>query len=760
MNSGHLVGYVGGLAVALGVGTAIWLGTPTASADTGSPSVHSASSGTAKSARAPQRPKTSIKIAPAGKRKTPAAASSATPFTTETIDVGNGHNLLVETTSNGSISYTTRLSVQDNSTGAQLGSTVTLRGTKSASFITDSAKRVMVTTEVYDPGQPYATEVAVIDTATGIQLGTTLALVGRPSSQVEVGDGKHVLIATEIYTLTGDSTHVSLIDGATGTQTGTTLVLDGRSSRGPLVDATGDHAVIATSQDTTSSGYRTQFAVLDTRTGIQTGTTLSIDGHAAIQLLGGGHTLVSTFRYDASTGGATRFAVVDDATGSIVGTPFSLEGGSPWNTTPLRIDDTNLLVLTQTSGSASPSLRAAVLNTTAGTQTGHTVTIDGSLAGEPIVTADGMHVVLTATGGGETKIAVIDAAGGEQAGATVTLEGAARATMLAADGVHVVASSSDGAKTHIVVVDATTGEPTGTTLDLNGWTGAPLLNADGIHAVYVTTGGATTEIAVLDTTTGEQAGTTLSLDGVLGYTFVDAEKTHILITTTEGAATHFASVDSATGQLAGAPLTIAGQVLWPWPSTATDGTHALFVLLIPDALHLMLIDITTGAQTGSGVTVPGHEIGVPTVTDDGAHATIVTKVDATSSHGSSTHLVVIDTTTGNQVGVTTRMTGGPIAVGQLSADGKHIVVSTSAGIRATLDTTTGTAAVSTVRAPWGVDVEALALTPIGRFVSALQAVPFAIGVGMIWAFFGGLLALGSIYTQLEHVFGAKSTTLV
>ena len=162
--------------------------------------------------------------------------------------------------------------------------------------------------------------------------------------------------------------------------------------------------------------------------------------------------------------------------------------------------------------------------------------------------------------------------------------------------------------------------------------------------------------------------------------------------------------------------------------------------------RLVLIDITTGTQTGTGLTLPG-DLGLPIVSDDGNHTTIVTRVAATTAHGSSTRVAVIDTTTGNQVGVTTRLTGTPAVLPQLSADGHHVMVTTFAGLTANLDTTTGTATTRIARAPWGLDLEAFALTPLGRVVMGIQLAVGTAYLVMVQLVLFGFLWLGSIISQ-------------
>lgn len=827
MSTGHLVGYVGGLAVALGVGTAVLVSAPTASADTSSAS-SSAHSGTAKSARAAQRTNTvaSARRAPARKVDAPTssvtllmAASAATdprrpaagarplPAAADTIPIDTGHNLVIDTTGDWSTGFTTRVSLRDNTTGTQVGSTVTLDGTASGRLFSADKDRVLVTTEVYDPVVPYTTEVAVINTEEGTQIGTTLELGGRATGPLLAIDDKHVLITTEVYSLAGDSTHVALIDDSFGTQTGDTLVLKGRVAQGPMLDAAGGHAVIATSGDL-SSQYAGQVAVFDVHTGTQAGTTLDFTGSPSLQLIGDGNlALIRAARYDAATGGATDFTLLDTSSGSKVGSGLTLEG-TPWNTSAITVAGTNILVeaVNQNYFAGTSTINVAVMDTSNGNLVGHPVSLDGAPWGDPILNDDGVHLLVAGTISGATHVAVIDTATGEQSAATVDLAGVAGYVLPAGDGVHVVVTADDGVSTHLAVIDGRTGDRAGTMLSLTGRLAPPLLSADGIHVLVSATAAGSTEVAVLDTTTGARTGDILTLSGqvagplvnadgvhalfaassdntthvvvvdsrtgtstptadlagVMSYTLADAGRTHVLVVTSTGGATHFASFDSATGQPTGVPLSFTGELTaWPYPTTAADGSHALFILNPTGQTHLVLIDITTGAQTGTGLTLPGAP-GLPIVSDGGNHTTIYSRIDPTHAHGSSTHVAVIDTTTGNQVGVTTRLTGTPAALPGLSADGHHVVVRTFAGVSATVDTTTGTATTRVERAPWGLDLEAFAITPVGRVLVLIQglvnAAPVILGEALLFGIFW-LLGLVSSLQPDNHAAAVPAAQL-
>ncbi|QEN14574.1 hypothetical protein ACRDU6_19565 [Mycolicibacterium sp. ELW1] len=719
MSTGHVVGYVGGLAVVLGVGTAIMASAPAASADASAPS-HSAASGTAKSARPTQRANPVASMRPVPTRKVAAPASSVT---------------------------------------------------------------LLMAASTADPRR---TPARAVRGAAPVQAA---ASTPPPADTVPI-DNNNLVIDSE-----GNTTRISLQDKTTGTQTGTTLVLTGRIAQPPLLALTEGRAVIATSWDT-STTYLSQVAVFDTETGTQTGTTLDFTGSPSVALVGDGLALIGAYRYDVATGGATDFTVLDVSSGDPLGGGLTLAGG-PWNGPAVRVGSDRLLVraVNQNYWAGTATVSAGVLNITTGSQIGHAVSLDGGPWVDPIVNDDGVHVLLTSSIAGASHAAVIDTVAGEQSGVTVDLQGTAGYVLPAVDGVHVLLTTYDGSSSRVAVVDATTGDEAGNTLTMNGRLERPLLSADGVHALMTAYGPDSTEVAVLDTVTGERTGVPLvfsgqvrgplvnidgihalfasstgnstqvfvvdsrtgeltgdavAIDGTMSYVLVDAGQTHALVVTSDGGSTRFTSFDSASGQPLRVSLSFSGELTgWPQPSTAADGTHALFILDDADITRLVLIDISTGAQTGTGLVLPGDP-GIQIVSDDGNHTTIVTRTAATKSHGSSTRVAVIDTTTGNQVGVTTRLTGTPAVLPQLSADGHHVVVRTFAGLSANLDTTTGTATTHIAGPPWGLDLEAFALTPIGRVVTAIQTAVATAYLVMVQFVLLGFFWLGGILSQAQN----------
>ena len=147
--------------------------------------------------------------------------------------------------------------------------------------------RALVTTvkSSYDRIE-YTTLVTVFNTATGAQVDTTVAIPGSGAPLV-TGDGTRAVISTAVYDrgalfwVDPQSTRVAVIDTTTGKQIGTTLTLSGGLYGAQLLSADSTRALITTSpwNPVTYTGTA-RMVVVDMTTGKQAGGTLTIGGVA------------------------------------------------------------------------------------------------------------------------------------------------------------------------------------------------------------------------------------------------------------------------------------------------------------------------------------------------------------------------------------------------------------------------------------------------------------------------------------------------
>ncbi|BBX68226.1 hypothetical protein MPSYJ_16870 [Mycolicibacterium psychrotolerans] len=169
----------------------------------------------------------------------------------------DGNRALITTTVTGyeRIEYTTRVTVFNTTTGAQVGTTLTVPGS-GAPLMTADGTRALISTAVYDQGalfwvDPHSTRVAVIDTTTGQQIGATLTLYGGIyGAQLLSAESTRALITTSPWnpvTYTGTSRMV-VVDMMTGKQAGGTLSIGGGADYEPLFSADGTRVVFTTNR--------------------------------------------------------------------------------------------------------------------------------------------------------------------------------------------------------------------------------------------------------------------------------------------------------------------------------------------------------------------------------------------------------------------------------------------------------------------------------------------------------------------------------
>jgi YVTN family beta-propeller protein len=474
-------------------------------------------------------------------------------------------------------------------------------------------------------------------------------------------DGTRALVVTGPSPIsTTSTTRVAVIDTATGKQVGSTVSIAGKPVV-PTFSADGTRAVI-TATGTTA----TQLAVLDLATGKQTGTTLTLPGAVGVQLLSADGSRALTTTYGSGT---TQVAVINTLTGAQTGATVSVTG-SNLEAPVLNADRTRALITTSRPiWEAADTTRVAVLDTTTGTQLGTTVEIAGNELAPPVLNADGSHAAIT----------------------------------------NQIGDFASGYTTQATVLNLATGAQVGTTQGLEGEGvsfGAPVFNAAGNRVVFMArtegpVNSFTTRLAVIDAVTGAPVGSGVAVAGD-GARDVSADRTRILITATstdpvtQVVSTKLATVDLATGNQ-------VGDVMLPgtWHSLlmTPDGSRAVTIAGNNTGTQVAVIDTLTGAQTGITLNLAGEEFGSRLISVDGSRALIVTNVYNGATSVNTARLTVLDTTTGAQVGNTRTLTGFLNGGVQYSADtGRAVALTISSNFNTTgvatsqvavIDTTTG-----------------------------------------------------------------------
>lgn len=568
--------------------------------------------------------------------------------------------------------------------------------------------------------------IAVPFAPTSVTALGSVSVTGDPSPTWPVvsPDGKRAVIITPVtnrYTF-AKTTRVAVIDTATGKQVGSTLTLTG-AGQTPVFSADGTRALITTTTPNTTTGIETtRVTVLNTMTGAQAGTTVTLTGSpAGIQLLGadGSRALITTDAYDVydwdgTVAHSTAVTVVNTTTGALTGTTLSMTGGLS-SLQLLGADQGRALITT--SDSIGGLTRLAVFNTTTGTQTGTTLSVAGKTSETILLGTDGNRALVTTADAtsNTTRVILVNTATATQTGTTVTLTGGTADTqLLGTTGSRALIATSDAGSgtTRVTVINTTTGTQIGTTVAVTGAeSGTMALGNDDSRALIITSGGdgKSTGLTVINTITGTQIGTTVTVTGVAwGSPMLTADGSRALITTqtyddlydTSTYTTRVAVVNTDTGAQQGSTISLVGA--GESPTFSADGKHALITTTVSpwgeswnvNTSRVTLIDTTTGAQTGTTFTLAGAAS--PQFSADGTRLLITTRYRHPTTGVESSQVVVVNAATGAQIGSTLNLP--PSSLQLLNASGTRALLTTSSyNINtvsttmhwAVLDTTTG-----------------------------------------------------------------------
>jgi YVTN family beta-propeller protein/VCBS repeat-containing protein len=336
------------------------------------------------------------------------------------------------TTSSGGTSQTVAIST---ATGALIGTMDPPTGDSSDSPSV-SADTTLVTTRIIDPVTGVeSTELSVMDAETGAQIGTTFTLRGGGYAQLVAGDSQALLTTTEAISSDNFVTRVAVISTSTGLQTGATLTLNGAGSTD--VSADGKRALLTVSDRTADNRDIARVAVIDTTTGMTTFTPLTFSNQSTFgsRLINpdGSRALIVTNEYDGRTSiNTTRMMTIDTATGAQIGTTTSLTGFMNGGV-QLSPDGRRAVVITASSNFVTtgvPTTQVAVINPMTGTQIGTTLTLNSN-SGLVLLSADGSRAVVVA----DTQTLVINTSNGAR---TNTVNTSGIYPQLTADGTRVV----------------------------------------------------------------------------------------------------------------------------------------------------------------------------------------------------------------------------------------------------------------------------------------------------------------------------------
>ncbi|WP_162131290.1 Ig-like domain-containing protein [Mycolicibacterium chubuense] len=546
-----------------------------------------------------------------------------------------GGDRAVFTTTAAGDGQSTLITVVDITTGQQIGSTITVAGAAGITkALNADGSRVVVTGETRT-GTP-STSVSIIDTTTGTQIGTSV-LVGGTVSDVTSNLGNDV----------------------------------GEARTGLAVTPDGQRVVVTTNDDTDYSAttpVTSRLIVVDAATGAQIGTTITLRGTAATQLTGDGSRALASAQHAYNQNGtilnaASQFAVVDTATGVVLGRIVDINGYA----VPRLTDDGSRLVLV--TGESQGSLKVTVLDAATGGQIGATV-IDGYYETAAVY---GNRVVVTAGPGfGDAKsISVFDTVTGTQVGTTIQTAGTTYIYGLRQvddqNRLLDVRYSFNGAggttgKTYVSAIDLTTGTLLNQTV-IDGQLYGSKVSGDraivATKSAEPTDPSAITRVAVFDTGSGVQLGATLVTPGARAYAYSppitlspDGQRAWIVTDLAANSTSSVAVVALSGGAQIGTTTTVPGvDVEFDYANRvfSPDGTRMVLVTDDNGSKVVSVFDTSAGALVGAPAGVGGDYFSQATFRADGARV-IVSVYSVNDAGDVETTDTVIDTTTGAAIG--------------------------------------------------------------------------------------------------------------
>lgn len=389
----------------------------------------------------------------------------------------------------------------------------------------------------------------------------------------------------------------------------------------------------------------------------------------------------------AATPGRSGIAVVGQRvtlTGSLGGQAFTPDNGR--------------VVVTATDDSSTLVTSVAVVNTATAAQVGPTKKLFGTTDHPPLLAAGGSRAVVTTHVGGDVSVAIVDTATGAQVGSTLAMSGDRQPTRLSRNGTRAVITTTStdlrSGGTRLAVLDVIDGAQVGATVLLPGYQSATW-SAEGNRALVTTieddgTAGIT-RLTVIDTDAGAQTGPTTTISGRLaGSPLFSADGSHVLVAADDGTNTHVAVLALGSGTPQVSSFVLSGGA--SWVGQTADGERALITARVDGtngnavSTSVALIDISTGAQIGTTLSVPGGGWGAPLLTD-GTHALLVNYVPG-SGTTLDTQVTVIDTSTGARTATPVILGGTLIQNPLLSADRTRALIGAGAG-SVIIDTATG-----------------------------------------------------------------------
>lgn len=419
----------------------------------------------------------------------------------------------------------------------------------------------------------------------------------------------------------------------------------------------------------------TRVALIDTALGTQFGRTFEMAGMASAAFLTQGDRLL--IQSLATSDELTRIAVLDTLTGRQIGNTVILAGSSSHS--GLTNSD-SILVVDMTADDATS--RVQFFDTYQGQLIGSGVTLAGRVVSRDYEV--GLHraafqTVRDVNGTEVGEFHLVDTFWGDKVGTAVTIPAWAE-FFKSPDFTRLIAAGDDwpDRSLHIVTIDTDTGEQVGEVITVEGvhvGDNAAQITMTSNRAVFTyggqqPGGGPATHVSILDLTTGTLVGSGFSGSGIPRYTTIDPTGTRAVTLRhgqdADGVDMHWISVvDLNTGQQIGTQVTVPGSHDL---GVESIGSNLVFAVNSDSESRLVVVNATTGTQVGSVTTLA---MGLTNIAAAG-NRVIATALSPTGSK----HVVVVDGLSGHHVGISTLTPSGNNIAAQIvvNADGSRAAI--------------------------------------------------------------------------------------
>ena len=399
----------------------------------------------------------------------------------------------------------------------------------------------------------------------------------------------------------------------------------------------------------------------------------------------GSRIIASTVDYDPATGYSTRYRLLDTSTGQQIGTPVTLAGSAKLTT---FTQDNKAIIAIAESYSSADGYRTsvAVINLTDSSLQGSIGTVVGSQAQVSFDPEPGKVVVRTSAGTDRSGVVVVT----PSRTTSTVVDGLGALTAVSPDGTRILITSysNQEQKSRIAVVNAMTGAVLGSNELTATTTGTAFFTLDGSRAIvpisnwnYTSQADYFGGVAVVDTATGHLVATPVTAVGLAwSQTMLSPDNSKVVFAVKDvsqpgGIITRVAIIDTATGAVVGGTPTVVAGFTRGSVAFSLDGTRVFQVTEgnSNTGPTLYVLNASTGAVLSTAVLGGFSVYSGLVVSPDRSRGFVALETYDPGVTVSVTKVLQVDMTTGQVIGAAPFVVGKPEGY-EFSPDGARFVV--------------------------------------------------------------------------------------